>query len=201
MKISPVTITTIRTIKQADRTPKQPEPEFITLEEAGLEESSANAAFDLDETVINSSHRTPNHADGTLNLDAYIALHTPENVAKDTLLPLAATMQRAIAAGYKVAILTARDMSECDYEFLKEKGIHTQYIYSRDRCKTKSHYSMRDGPYKAYWFYLMPKELTRNHCIMFDDAKPVKTSMRALGVTTMCAQKLNKKLFTLARGK
>ena len=46
MKISPVTITTIRTINQADRTPKQPGPVFITLEEAGLEESSSDSAFD-----------------------------------------------------------------------------------------------------------------------------------------------------------
>ncbi len=46
MKISPVTITTIRTVKQADRTEKQPKPVFITLEEAGLEESSAGDAFD-----------------------------------------------------------------------------------------------------------------------------------------------------------
>ncbi len=157
--------------------------------------------FDLDETVINSSHRTPNHADGTLNLDAYIALHTPENVAKDTLLPLAVTMQRAIAQGYDVAILTARDMAFCDYQFLVAKGIAPAHIFSRDRCKSKDHYTMRDGPYKVEWFRQMPKFLTDQHCIMFDDAKPVKTAMRAIGVTTLCAHKINKKLFKQARHK
>lgn len=157
--------------------------------------------FDLDETVINSSHRTPNNPDGTLNLDAYIAMHTPENVSKDTLLPLAMVMQKAIKAGYDVAILTARDMAFCDYQFLVNKGIAPSHIFSRDRCKSKEHYAMRDGPYKVEWFRQMPKFLTEQHCIMFDDAKPVKQAMRAIGVTTLCAHKVNKKLYTQARGK
>lgn len=46
MKIAPVTITTVRTVNQPDRTEKQSAPEFITLEQAGLEESSADSAFD-----------------------------------------------------------------------------------------------------------------------------------------------------------
>lgn len=156
--------------------------------------------FDLDETVINSSHRTPNNEDGTLNLQAYIALHTPENVAKDTLLPLAIVMRKAIEQGYKVAILTARDMAACDYEFLKAKGILPKHVFSRDKCKTKKHYKMKDGEYKAKWFSLMPKTLTRNNCIMFDDAKPVKTEMRKIGVTVLCAHKINAKLYSFAKG-
>ncbi len=157
--------------------------------------------FDLDETVIDSSHRTPNHADGTLNLNAYIALHTPENVALDKLLPLARTMQRAIAQGYKVAILTARDMAQCDRDFLKSNGISPRHIYSRDRCKTKKHYKMRDGEYKAHWFKLMPLSLTQRHCIMFDDSAPVKRAMRDIGVTCLCAHKVNARLYTDARMK
>lgn len=150
--------------------------------------------FDLDETVIDSSHRTPNFPDGTLNLAAYIINHTPENVAKDTLLPLAKIMQNAIASGYKVAILTARDMKQCDYDFLAENGISPRHIYSRDKCRTVKHYKMKDGEYKATWFKKMPKSLTQRHCIMFDDAKPVKSAMRKIGVTCLCAHKVNKKL-------
>jgi hypothetical protein len=155
--------------------------------------------FDLDETVINSAHRTPNFPDGTLNLAAYMELHTAENVAKDTLLPLAKVMQDAIKNGYKVAILTARDMMQADYDFLAANGIKPRHIYSRDKCKTKKHYKMRDGEYKATWFAKMPKSLTNNHCIMFDDAKPVKTAMRAIGVVCLCAHKVNKKMYLSAK--
>ncbi len=154
--------------------------------------------FDLDETVIDSSHRTPNFPDGTLNLAAYIEKHTPENVAKDKLLPLASLMQSAIQQGYKVAILTARDMQRCDYEYLETFGIRPRHIYSRDRA-TRAHYALRDGPYKAHWFSLLPQSLTRNHCIMFDDARSVKTAMRAIGVTCLCAHKINARLYVQAR--
>lgn len=151
--------------------------------------------FDLDETVIDSAHRTPNFEDGTLNLQAYIEKHTPENVAKDTLLPLARFMRQAIEQGAKVAILTARDMAQCDYDFLAHHGIKARWIYSRDKCKTKKHYKMSDGQYKAHWFSKMPKSLTQNkHIIMFDDSKPVKAAMRKLGIICICAHKINRKL-------
>lgn len=157
--------------------------------------------FDLDETVIDSAHRTPNNPDGTLNLAAYIANHTPENVFKDKLLPLAGYMKAAILAGHDVAILTARDMAFCDYQFLVKHGIAPAHIFSRDRCNDPVHYKMSDGAYKVEWFRKMPKFLTEQHCIMFDDSKPVKAAMRRIGVTTLCAHKINKKLYVQARGK
>lgn len=157
--------------------------------------------FDLDETVINSSHRTPNKEDGTLDLAAYRARHTQENVAKDTLLPLARTMQRFIAQGYRVAILTARDMAAFDYAFLLLNGISPKHIYSRDKCKTKKHYNMSDGAYKVEWFRKMPKSIRNGHCIMFDDAKSVKKAMREIGVTCLCAHKVNKRLYIEERQK
>ena len=49
------------------------------------------AIFDLDGTVIDSSHRTPNKPDGTLDLEGYFELRTRKNIFKDTLLPLADT--------------------------------------------------------------------------------------------------------------
>jgi hypothetical protein len=150
--------------------------------------------FDLDETTINSTHRTPNFPDGTLDLLSYKKNHTDENVAKDTLLPLAKIMQNAIESGYNVAILTARDMKQCDYAFLARNGIYPKYIYSRDKCKTKKHYNMKDGEYKTTWFSKMPKTLTKNQVIMFDDSKVVKKAMREIGVVCLCAHKINRKL-------
>ncbi len=156
--------------------------------------------FDLDETVIDSAHRTPNHPDGTLNLPAYIANHNAANVFMDRLLPLARTMQKAIKEGYKVAVITARDMAWFDYDFLRAHSISPRHIYSRDKCKTKKHYNMRDGEYKQHWFSKMPKSLTNQHCVMFDNSKAVKAAMRIIGVTCLCAHKVNKKLYAQAKG-
>ena len=44
--------------------------------------------FDLDGTTIDSSHRHATHADGTLNLDAWIENATPEKIFQDQVLPL-----------------------------------------------------------------------------------------------------------------
>lgn len=136
--------------------------------------------FDLDGTVIDSHHRTPLFPDGTLNLAAYIEKHTPENVAKDTLLPLARIMKAAWQAGHEVWVCTARDMHAEDYAFLEKHGLYYHKIFSRDQCKTESHYKMRDGEYKAKWLNLLNlKQYKDRLVVMFDDAKPVMSKLRS----------------------
>jgi hypothetical protein len=152
--------------------------------------------FDLDETVINSSHRTPNNPDGTLNLAAYIAKHTPENVALDTLLPLANVMRDLIARGEKVWILTARDMAKCDYDFLLAHGISAAKIMSRDRVRSVKHYKSGDGEYKRKWLAPLRnlKQFVKAHFIMFDDSAPVLRTMRQMGIVCINAHKVNARL-------
>ncbi len=165
-----------------------------------MKNNHVTLVFDLDETVINSNHRTPNKADGTLDLQAYFASHNEKNVNKDTLLPLAATLQRVIKEGYQVAILTARTMKWFDYAFLRRHGIDPAWIFSRDHyyC-TDKHSALGDGAYKVEWFRIMPNHLKTRHVIMFDDAKPVKSALRKAGIVCLCAHKVNKKLYTLAK--
>jgi beta-phosphoglucomutase-like phosphatase (HAD superfamily) len=152
--------------------------------------------FDLDETVIDSRHRTPNNADGTLNLAAYIERHTPENVARDTLLPLADVMRDLIARGEKVWILTARDMKECDYEFLRNHGLNAAKIMSRDRVRSAKHYKSSDGSYKQKWLAPLRnlRQFAKAHFIMFDDAAPVLSALRKFGITCINAHKVNARL-------
>ena len=153
------------------------------------------AIFDLDETVINSQHRTPNNSDGTLNLDAYISKHTAENVAKDTLLPIAKIMQAAEKAGAYIVVLTARDMAQFDYDFLNMHGLRAHKIMSRDTVKSKKHYQASDGEYKEKWIkpFLNLRQFKNKPVVMFDDAAPVKSKLRKL-FPVLCAKKLNRKL-------
>lgn len=150
--------------------------------------------FDLDETVIDSRHRTPNNPDGTLDLDGYIARHTPENVFRDTLLPLADIMRACYARGDYVVVLTARDMKDCDYEYLDDHGLHYHKIMSRDQASAK-HYAMRDGDYKYRWIrpLLNLRQFIGASIVMFDDAVPVKSRLRKL-FPVLCAHKINARL-------
>jgi FMN phosphatase YigB (HAD superfamily) len=145
--------------------------------------------FDLDETVIDSAHRTPNDAEGNLDLPAYIANHTRENVFKDKHLPLARILKQAKKRGIKTVILTARDMAKFDYDYLNFHGLNADLILSRDKA-SKEHYSLSDGEYKAK--YILDYNLQNG--IMIDDNKNVKKALRELGMVCLCAHKLNKRL-------
>ena len=50
--------------------------------------------FDLDNTVIDSSHRQT-FVDGKLDLDAWTRDNTKKNIRKDSLLPIAKIMKSA----------------------------------------------------------------------------------------------------------
>jgi len=150
--------------------------------------------FDLDETVIDSRHRTPNNHDGTLNLAAYVEKHTPENVARDTLLPLARVMQSAYES-CEVWICTARDMMQCDYDFLARHGLRYHKIFSRDQVKSQKHYHKSDGLYKKHWLSILNLRQYRGRFVaMFDDAKPVISTMRQMGIVCINAHKANRRL-------
>ena len=68
--------------------------------------------FDLDGTVIDSSHRQG------ATLDDWRRMNTGANIAKDRALPLASAMVAAIRAGLDVNILTSRVMGEPDLNWL-----------------------------------------------------------------------------------
>lgn len=72
--------------------------------------------FDLDMTVVDSSHRHVSKPDGSIDL-----AHWFENchrVKNDTLLPLASAVRRLYDAGHKVVLCTARCMQAADYAWL-----------------------------------------------------------------------------------
>ena len=84
--------------------------------------------FDLDMTVVDSRHRTPNKPDGTLDLQGYFNLRNRDSIMRDTLLPLAKAM-RSLAKDNYIIIATARSVDEADYEFLKRNNFHHRYIF------------------------------------------------------------------------
>ena len=74
--------------------------------------------FDLDQTVIDSSHRNPTNSDGTLNFQKYFKLRTRRNIFKDKLLPLANIFKQVNTDENYVIIATARTIDYDDIDFL-----------------------------------------------------------------------------------
>ncbi|NDC25475.1 MAG: hypothetical protein EBZ49_15290 [Proteobacteria bacterium] len=91
----------------------------------------AYVIFDLDGTVIDSSHRQNTLPDGSLNLEHWLENNTHEKIMADSLLPLAASMKAIKAAGHTVIICTARSPHPSNHIFLEEQGLGHDVFLSR----------------------------------------------------------------------
>ena len=88
--------------------------------------------FDLDHTVVDSSHRLATRSDGSLDLDHWREHSTPALIEQDKLLPLA-NEWRKVQRKENVTILvcTARVMGHADYFYLGSRGLFASTIISR----------------------------------------------------------------------
>jgi len=102
--------------------------------------------FDLDQTVVDSSHRTP-LIDGKVDVVGYKSLQTRENIYKDTILPLGEYMKE-IYGDCHIVICTARLMTSDDYDFLKDNGLFFNEIYERGNVPPEIA-ALKDGEYKT----------------------------------------------------
>lgn len=88
--------------------------------------------FDLDHTVIDSSHRQATLPDGSLDLAHWRENSTAEKIMQDKLLPLA-KVWRDLQNSPAVCIIvcTARVMGKADFAFLESHGLRYDVCLSR----------------------------------------------------------------------
>jgi len=143
--------------------------------------------FDMDGTIIDSSHRQATKPDGTLNLAAWIENATPEKISKDVVLPLAQQIRKRQKAGDYVLICTARQMSFADFEFLQDNGICPDKIISRPLGNMEA-----DGSLKAKQLSKLfnLKQFAKASKIMFDDAASVRSALRKIGIAVLDPAKI-----------
>lgn len=152
--------------------------------------------FDLDHTVIDSSHRQSTLPCGSLDLANWIENNTPENIAKDTLLPLANLWKKAKNKGQTVGVCTARVLQDADYKFLADNGLQADFILSRPMGDNSG-----DGTLKTRLLaeFADKNGITLNTLVngikaFYDDNKIVLSALEKLGVPCHNAIELNKLL-------
>ena len=133
--------------------------------------------FDLDGTVIDSSHRLGD------SLDDWRRMNTPANVAKDSPLPLLDQMRDAIADDLDVIICTSRVMAGRDFRWLDDHGIRGVTILCRDvdddrLCGFFKLHLLKD--YADSIGYTWAR--FRKTSIMFDDSIDVQNTLRSVGL-------------------
>ena len=133
--------------------------------------------FDLDGTVIDSSHRLGD------SLDDWRRMNTPANVAKDSPLPLLDQMRDAIADDLDVIICTSRVMAGSDFRWLDDHGIRGVTILCRDvdddrLCGFFKLHLLKD--YADSIGYTWARFCQTS--IMFDDSIDVQNTLRSVGL-------------------
>ena len=139
--------------------------------------------FDLDDTTVDSSHRTQLNADGSINLNHWRKHCTAEMIARDGVLPLADKMIEGIADGLDIVILTSRVMGRADLAWLKRHGMIAPTILSRSVADDRP-----TGQYKLARLHELAIDRRRSFVdlaksiIMWDDCKNVQSVLINAGI-------------------
>jgi hypothetical protein len=150
--------------------------------------------FDLDETVICSSHRRVNNPDGSIDLAHWRENSTPEKVARDLLLPLAKAMRRIYEAGSHVIICTARPMQFPDFKFLADNNLPYHVCLHRHGLTDMRGDAQLKRELLTEYFASLGTTVAKAKPIMFDDNRKVITEMNRIGVICFDAIKENRRL-------
>ena len=133
--------------------------------------------FDLDGTVIDSSHRLGD------SLDDWRRLNTADNIAADSCLPLFDQMLDAINDNLDVIICTSRVMGKYDFQWLQANGVDGVTILCRDANDDR-----HCGFFKLALLNDYAKSLGmtwarfRRTSIMFDDSIDVQNTLKSVGL-------------------
>ena len=151
--------------------------------------------WDLDGTVIDSSHRYSTLANGDIDLPRWIADNTRENIEQDKLLPLARLMRSNYRQGDTVIICTARVLGVYDHCFLADHGIKAQFILSRAIGDNRGDAEMKRQKLLALFADLkIPFARWTRNATFYDDNQGVLNMAEKLGIRTRNAVQLNFKL-------
>jgi len=107
--------------------------------------------FDLDHTVIDSTHRQLTKADGSLDLAHWIENNTPEKIAADSLLPIANLWKaQQMSAKNEIVVCTARVFGAADAQFLDDHGLYADAILSRPMGDSSPDWMLKERLLRQY---------------------------------------------------
>ena len=151
--------------------------------------------FDLDHTIIDSSHRQSYLPDGSLDLVHWRENSTAEKVAQDTLLPLARVMASAHNVNIRIIVCTARVMASADYYFLQQHGLFADYILSRPEGDTSGDAQLK---IRLLNDFVQSQGISWKRfiqgAVMFDDNQTVIKALKAIGLNVVDAVQTNNNL-------
>jgi hypothetical protein len=135
--------------------------------------------FDLDHTVIDSSHRQITLPCGSLDLEHWLENCTREKIFGDELLPLAEVMQKAFRH-YYVVVCTARQMGVHDFDYLAHHGLQFDEILYRAPGDNRPDGEMKHQKLDVFF---RTTGFCPSDAVFFEDNLSVHEAVSVLGIT------------------
>ena len=134
--------------------------------------------YDLDGTIIDSSHRIRLRENGSLDLEHWKQCSTRENIFLDSLLPLYWQLVDDYKNGNIIVICTARNLGKHDWEYLHSMGIYYDYVISRPHGLNTVDHVLKKNQLRHLWNLKQFKNLFK---YFYDDNLNNLQSVRELG--------------------
>ena len=142
--------------------------------------------FDLDGTIIDSSHRATHDENGQIDLNGWKEKSTKEFIFQDSLLPLYAKLQEVYKNGDMVILCTARELGKWDLEYIHSHNIYYDRIISRPKGNNTIDCDLK----KSQLRYLFNLPQYRNQLkIFYDDNGNNLMALAVLGATIVDAKR------------
>ena len=145
--------------------------------------------FDLDGTIIDSSHRATHDEEGNIDLKGWKEKSTKDFIFQDSLLPLYAKLQEVYKNGDMVILCTARELGKWDYEYINMHNIYYDRIISRPKGnQTKDHILKKN---QCRYLFTLPQYRNIEKWF-FDDNWSNLEALAELGAVVSDARQWNK---------
>ena len=145
--------------------------------------------YDLDGTIIDSSHRARHDQNGKLDLDHWKENNTKEKIFQVELLPMFWQLVADYKNGDYIILCTAREMGKWDYEYLALMGIYYDKILSRPTGEMTADYKLKKRLLNPY-FNLKPFQNIAKY--FYDDNTSNLLAISDMGATCCNAREWNK---------
>ena len=142
--------------------------------------------FDLDGTIIDSSHRATHDENGQIDLNGWKEKSTKEFIFQDSLLPLYAKLQQVYKNGDMVILCTARELSKWDWEYIHMHNIYYDRVISRPKGNITTDWKLKETQLR-YLFQL--PQYKHKQKIFYDDNGNNLMALAGLGATIVDAKR------------
>jgi hypothetical protein len=142
--------------------------------------------YDLDGTIIDSSHRATHDEEGNIDLENWKAKSTKDFIFQDSLMPLYTQLVKDYKNGNLVILCTAREFSKWDWEFLHIHNIYYDRVISRPKGNITTDWKLKENQLR-YLFQL--PQYKHKQKIFYDDNGNNLMALAGLGATIVDAKR------------